>query len=45
VLFHYFDKYLAEYEHRFEKQHGYFRPIIKEVTAGRHEARRAVVIS
>jgi len=31
VLFHYFDRFLAEYEGRFEKEYGYFRPIIKEV--------------
>ena len=31
VLFHYFDRFLAEYEGRFEKQHGFFRPIVKEV--------------
>jgi len=31
VLFHYFDRFLAEYEGRFEKQYGYLRPIIKEV--------------
>jgi hypothetical protein len=24
-------KFLAEYESRFEKEYGYFRPIIKEV--------------
>ena len=31
VLFHYFDRFLAEYEGRFEKECGFFRPIIKEV--------------
>jgi len=31
VLFHYFDRFLTEYEHRFEKEYGFFRPIIKEV--------------
>jgi len=31
VLFHYFDQFLAEYESRFEKEYGFFRPIIKEV--------------
>jgi ribosomal protein S27E len=31
VLFHYFDQFLAEYENRFEKEYGFFRPIIKEV--------------
>jgi ribosomal protein S27E len=31
VLFHFFDRFLAEYESRFEKQHGFLRPIIKEV--------------
>jgi len=44
VLFHYFDRFLAEYEGRFEKEYGYLRPIVKEVIAGHHEARRAVVI-
>jgi hypothetical protein len=28
VLFHYFDSSLAEYESRFEKEYGCFRPII-----------------
>jgi len=45
VLFHYFDRFLSEYESRFEKPYGFFRPLIKEVTVGHHEARRAVVIS
>ncbi|MGQ9471610.1 MAG: transposase zinc-binding domain-containing protein [Candidatus Aminicenantales bacterium] len=31
VLFHYFDRFRAEYERRFEKKYGFFRPIIKEV--------------
>lgn len=31
VLFHYFDRFLAEYESRFEKEYGFFWPIIKEV--------------
>jgi hypothetical protein len=31
VLFHCFDRFLAEYEGRFEKECGFFRPIIKEV--------------
>lgn len=31
VLFHYFDRFLAEYEGRFEKEYGFFRPIIKDV--------------
>ncbi len=31
VLFHYFERFLAEYERRFEKEYGYFRPIVKEV--------------
>ena len=31
VLFHYFDRFLTEYESRFEKPYGFFRPIIKEV--------------
>jgi hypothetical protein len=33
VLFYYFDRFLAEYEGRFEKEYGYLRPIIKEVVA------------
>jgi hypothetical protein len=31
VLCHHFERFVAEYEGRFEKEHGYFRPIIKEV--------------
>ena len=31
VLFHYFDRFLAEYEGRFEKEYGFLRPVIKEV--------------
>jgi hypothetical protein len=45
VLFHHFDRFLSEYESRFEREYGYFRPVVKEVTAGHHEAHRAVVIS
>src|SRR4030042_6458545 len=30
VLFHYFDRFLVEYEGRFEKEDGFLRPIIKE---------------
>ena len=45
VLFHYFDRFLSEYESRFQREYGFFRPIIKEVVEGHHEARRAVVIS
>lgn len=29
VLFHYFDKFLAEYESRFEKEYDFFRSIVK----------------
>jgi ribosomal protein S27E len=31
VLFHHFDLFLTAYERRFEKEYGYFRPIIHEV--------------
>ena len=31
VLFHHFERFLAEYEDRFEREYGYFRPIIKDV--------------
>ncbi|MGB7294289.1 MAG: transposase [Candidatus Aminicenantales bacterium] len=31
VLFHYLDRFLAEYEGRFEKEYGFLRPIIKGV--------------
>jgi len=31
VFFHYFELFLREYEDRFEKEHGYFRPVIQEV--------------
>jgi len=37
--------FLRDYENRFERKYGYFRPIIKEVTEGHHEAWKAVVIS
>jgi len=30
VLFHYFESFLLEYEPRFEREYGYFRPIIQE---------------
>ena len=30
VLFHYFDRFLAEYKGRFEREYGFFSPIIKE---------------
>ena len=30
VLFHHFDRFLIEYESRFEKEYGFFRPIDKE---------------
>lgn len=29
VLFHHFERFVAEYEERFEKDYGFFRPIIK----------------
>jgi hypothetical protein len=31
VLFHHFDRFLTEYEGRFEQEYGFFRLIIKEV--------------
>jgi len=31
VLLHHFDKFLVVYENRFEREYGYFRPIVKEV--------------
>jgi len=31
VLSHHFDRFLAEYEDRFEREYGFFRPIVKEV--------------
>jgi ribosomal protein S27E len=31
VLFHYFDRFLTEYESCFEKEYGFFRLIVKEV--------------
>lgn len=31
MLFYYFDTFLAEYGSRFEKEYGFFRPIVKEV--------------
>jgi len=31
VLFHHFERFLAEYEDRFEREYGFFRLIVKEV--------------
>jgi hypothetical protein len=31
VLFNHFDRFLLDYESRFENEYGFFRPIIKEV--------------
>jgi ribosomal protein S27E len=31
VLFHHFERFLAEYDSRFELEHGFLRPIVKEV--------------
>lgn len=31
VLSHHFEGFLAEYESRFEREYGYFRPVVKEV--------------
>ena len=31
VLFHHFERFLAEYEVRFERECGFFRPIVKDV--------------
>jgi len=31
VLFHHFDRFLTEYESRFEREYGFLRPIVKEV--------------
>jgi hypothetical protein len=31
VLFHHFERFVAEYESRFEREYGYFRPVVKEV--------------
>jgi hypothetical protein len=31
VLFHHFDRFLTEYESRFEREYGFFRPTVKEV--------------
>ncbi len=31
MLFRYFERFLTEYEGRFENEYGYFRPVIREV--------------
>ena len=31
MFYHYFDQFLGEYDHRFEKEYGYFRPVIQDV--------------
>jgi hypothetical protein len=29
VLFHHFDRFLTEYESRFEREYGFFRPVVE----------------
>jgi len=29
-MFHYFEEFVSEYENRFEREYGYFRPVVKE---------------
>ena len=31
VLFHHFERFLIEYERRFEREYGYFQPVVREV--------------
>lgn len=31
VLFYYYEKFLLEYKNRFEREYGYFRPVVQEV--------------
>ena len=31
VLFHHFERFVAEYESRFEREYGFFSPVVKEV--------------
>jgi ribosomal protein S27E len=31
VFFYYFERFVEEYEYRYEKEYGYFRPVIKDV--------------
>jgi hypothetical protein len=31
MLFHHFERFVAEYTERFERTYGYFRPIVREV--------------
>jgi hypothetical protein len=31
MIFHHFGRFVAEYEGRFEKEYGCFRPIVKDV--------------
>jgi hypothetical protein len=31
VMFHHFERFLTEYEGRFEREYGYFRSVVKEV--------------
>ena len=35
MLFYHFERFVAEYESRFEREHGFFRPIVKEVVERR----------
>ena len=45
VLFYYFEKFLSEYEDRFEREYGYLRPVVQEVRVCHHEACKTVVTS
>jgi hypothetical protein len=31
VLFHHSERFVVEYEARFEREYGYFRPVVREV--------------
>ena len=31
ALFHHFERFLTEYEERFEREYGYFRPVVRDV--------------
>jgi hypothetical protein len=31
VMFYHFERFLAEYEDRFQKEYGFLRPIVREV--------------
>ena len=45
VLFHHFDRFLTEYESRFEREYGFFRPIVFTIPKMLRSGRRWTIWS